>query len=58
MVFCMPTLSYANNERMCLSLAVCKVIVTNLYKSDDEALRKKNFNLLLAKYITAQSQKA
>ncbi len=42
---------------MCLSLAVCKVIVTNLYKSGDESQRKKSFNLLLVKYITAQSQK-
>lgn len=43
---------------MCSSLAACKVILNNLYKSGDEAQRKKNFNLLLAKHITAQSRKA
>jgi hypothetical protein len=36
---------------------VLSVDVMNIYKSNDEAERKINFNLRLAQYITSQEQK-
>lgn len=35
----------------------CKIKVIHQYRTQDEAERKKQFNLLLAKYITAQINK-
>lgn len=35
----------------------CKIKITHQYRTQDEAERKKQFNLLLAKYINSQASK-